>query len=331
MSIYPVAINKAEAMYLIDFIAKLKQENTYESFWFKSQAKLTKYHQYLKYIKRDYRWLLMFIVARFPLGRNLGNFCYRDRSNKTDDHQNIASIFKDLDINQVVLAIKENGCCLGITLPADILQEILEFAYSTPISVDENPQLKFKLDEKKQAAIKYNQDILIGNYLDANTNCLALKKLGSDAKLQAIAGKYLGNEPVLIRSQMGWCFVGEKEAYAQKGEIGNPLVLFHYDLDDYRALKFFFYLTEVNSLSGSHLCVAGSHKKRKFIHYILRSQSDRDIADYYGSDNIVNICGTPGFGFAEDPFCFHRGSPPVNSPRLMIQLEFALHDYGMWN
>ena len=130
---------------------------------------------------------------------------------------------------------------------------------------------------------------------------------------------------------MGWCFTGEKEAYSQKGEIGDPLVLFHYDLDDYRALKFFFYLTDVDCLSGSHLCIAGSHKKRKLLHCISRCQSDKNIFNYYDSESIISISGQAGLGFAEDPFCFHRGSPPVNSPRLMIQLEFALNDYGKWN
>ena len=130
---------------------------------------------------------------------------------------------------------------------------------------------------------------------------------------------------------MGWCFTGKKEAYSQKGVIGDPLVLFHYDLDDYRALKFFFYLTDVDSLSGSHLCIAGSHKKRKLWHCISRCQSDKNIFNYYDSESIISVSGPAGFGFAEDPFCFHRGSPPVNSHRLMIQLEFALNDYGKWN
>ena len=129
---------------------------------------------------------------------------------------------------------------------------------------------------------------------------------------------------------MGWTFVGSEEDYSQKGEIGSPTILYHYDLDDYRALKFFFYLTDVDSLTGSHRCVAGSHHRRKLSHYFLRGQTDQEIAEYYGADSMTEICGAAGYGFAEDPFCFHRGSPPVKAPRLMIQLEFAINDYGMW-
>lgn len=315
-------------MYFLNVVSKFKQKFVYRNFPLNIQAKFFKYYQW--YVKRDFRWLLMFVISRFTIGRNLATFCQRDRTCKIHDGNNAASIFKDLDINQVVASINENGFSSGLQLPQKTLQEILEFAYSEEISVDDNPQLTFKLAEKKEAEVNYNQKILIGNYIDAYSKCIALKKLGDDANLIAIAAKYLGSDPILVRCQMGWCFTGEKEAYSQKGVIGDPLVLFHYDLDDYRALKFFFYLTDVDSLSGAHICIAGSHKKRKLLHCISRCQSDKDILNYYDSESIISISGPAGFGFAEDPFCFHRGSPPVNSHRLMIQLEFALNDYGKW-
>ena len=316
-------------MYFINVVSKFKQKFVYKNLPSNIKAKFFKYYQW--YVKRDFRWLFMFVVARFTIGRNLATFLKSDRASKIHDGNNAASIFKDLDINQVVASINEYGLFSGLQLPQKTLQEILEFAYSAEISVDDNPQLTFKFAEKKEAEVNYNQKILIGNYIDAYSKCLALKKLGDDANLIAIAAKYLGSDPILVRCQMGWCFTGEKEAYSQKGLIGDPLVLFHYDLDDYRALKFFFYLTDVDSLSGSHLCIAGSHKKRKLWHCISRCQSDKNIFNYYDSESIVSISGQAGFGFAEDPFCFHRGSPPVTSHRLMIQLEFALNDYGKWN
>lgn len=235
-----------------------------------------------------------------------------------DDVNHATSIFDELDVDVATQSIKKQGYYLGLQLPQNIVQEILEFAYFADIYVDGNPRLKFKYAEKEQAAQKYNLNILIGNYLDVTSQCAALEKLRSDSKLNVSAAKYLENQPVLVRSQLAWNFIGNKEDYAQKGPIGSPTILFHYDLDDYRALKFFFYLTDVDSLSGSHRCVAGSHNQRKLMSCFWRSQSDQEIANYYGSDNIIDICGPAGFGFAEGPFCFHRGSPPVTSPRLMI-------------
>jgi hypothetical protein len=158
-----------------------------------------------------------------------------------------------------------------------------------------------------------------------------LKQLKNDPKLIEIAAKYLSSTPVCIRADLGWSFIADSQAYQKIGKFGIPLTLFHYDLDDYRAVKFFFFLTDTDDSSGSHLCIRGSHKKRSLLHFIFRSSSEESIINYYGNDNLVNIYGKAGFGFAEDPFCFHRGTPPVNNPRLILQLEFALKDYTIWS
>ncbi|MEM7593808.1 MAG: hypothetical protein AAF383_20240 [Cyanobacteria bacterium P01_A01_bin.83] len=313
-------------MNLINIIRKSNKAGSKRFYRFK--YKLFKCYQWI--VKRDLRWLLVFTVARFPIGRNIATWLHRQLSSKRNNIQNTASVFNDLDIDLAVASIKKNGYYLGLQLPQNYLQEILEFAYSEEISVDNKPKLNFRFADKQQAEIDLKQNIIIGSYLNAPSKCLALKKLGNDGKLKEIASRYLENEAILVRSHLGWCFPGKKEAYAEKGDLGNPLLLFHYDLDDYRALKFFFYLTDVDALSGSHLCIAGSHQQRKLQHYLSRSQSSKDIMKFYGSKRLIRISGRSGFGFAEDPFCFHRGTPPVTSPRLMIQLEFALHDYGKW-
>ena len=341
---------------MANIVGNLERKLSVKALWSKGKAAFEKYYLYYLNLKRDRRWLLMFIVARFPMGRALGTFSYRDRlvvkegiyspaklletypiqaSSKNNNvtysiPTQATSIFKELDSTAIVESMKKNGYCLGLQLPQLILKEILEYAYTANISIDGNKNFNFKYSAKDRASKQYNREILIGNYLAINSECMAMQKLVQDPKLREIAAGYLGKEPVLVRSQMGWTFIGSAKAYARKGEIGSPTILFHYDLDDYRAIKFFFYLTDVDSNSGSHRCVSGSHKKRKLIHYILRSQSDQEIANYYGSENIIEICGKAGLGFIEDPFCFHRGSPPTTAPRLMIQLEFALNDYGMW-
>ncbi|MGL5832969.1 MAG: hypothetical protein ACRC1Z_07015 [Waterburya sp.] len=335
----------------------------------KLKIKLKEYYEYLLIFKGDYRWLLVFIIGRLPWGRTLGKFFYSDRRARRDpkglaiasasakayplkfpeenratwgsSHHHLTaeqkharerklSIFQDLEPEVAVKSIEQDGYYPGLQLPGTILKELLEYADTADISIDGKSGFEFKYGDRNQAAKKYKCEILTGNYLAVNSECSAMQKLTNDPKLREIAGKYLGKEPILVRSQMSWTFIGSKEAYAQKGVIGSPTVLFHYDLDDYRTLKFFFYLTDVDSFSGSHRFVVGSHKKRKLSHYLFRSQSDEAIADYYGAENVVDICGQAGFGFAEDPFCFHRGSPPATAHRLMIHLEFALNNYGVW-
>jgi hypothetical protein len=320
-------------MYFVDILAKLNQKAFLEFFGSKGKVKLKEYYEYFLIFKQDQRWLLMFIIARLPWGRTLGKFFYRDRhltAEQSYAKERNLSIFPDLEPEVVLESIEQDGCYPGLQLPEAILKELLEYADTADISIDGKSGFEFKYGDKNQAAQQYKCEILTGNYLAVNSECLAMQKLANDPRLREIAAKYLGKEPILVRSQMSWTFIGSQEAYTQKGVLGSPTLLFHYDLDDYRTLKFFFYLTDVDSFSGSHRCVAGSHKKRKLLHYLLRSQSDQAISDYYGAENIVDICGQAGFGFAEDPFCFHRGSPPATAHRLMIHLEFALNNYGVW-
>ena len=325
---------------MFNIINKLERKSLFEAWQSRIKLILYRYYQYSRIIKGDRRWLLMFVIARFPWGRATGTLFYSNgiRLGKETSQKIVSKIdygnstFEEVDVELVTKSIDRDGYFLGLKLPQSMVGEILEFAYSTDINADGNPDWKFKYSNREQAASKYNIDILVGNYATEDLQkCTAFNNLTKDSKLSAIAAKYLNSKPVLVRSQMNWNFVGDKAAYYRKGDIGTPTVLFHYDLDDYRAIKFFFYLTDVDSLSGSHRCVAGSHRRRKLVHCILRGQSDRKIEQYYGAENIIEICGSAGFGFAEDPFCFHRGSPPVTSPRLIIQLEFALNDYLLWN
>lgn len=320
-------------MYLVNILEGLDRQLLYKFFLLKIRLKLQKYYQYFTLFKGNYRWLLMFVIARLPWGRNLESFFISDRyltQERNNSATKVSSVFESIDSAIAVKLIKRNGYYLGLQLPSQILTEFLKYANTANISIDGKRGFEFKYSDKNQAAQQYNCEILTANYLAVNSECIAMQQLIHDPKLKEIATKYLGKKPVLVRGQMGWTFVGSKQAYALKGEIGIPTIKFHYDVDDYRALKFFFYLTDVDFFSGFHRCVAGSHKRRKLLHYIWRSQSDQAIVDFYGVENIIDICGAAGFGFAEDPFCFHRGSPPVTTPRLMIQLEFARHDYGMW-
>jgi hypothetical protein len=108
--------------------------------------------------------------------------------------------------------------------------------------------------------------------------------------------------------------------------------VFHYDLDDYRFIKFFFYLTDVDLYSGPHVLIRGSHKNKKLSHQLLgvrcASKPDEDIVGCYGAENLVTICGPAGLGFAEDATCFHKGTLPTQKERLLLQIEFAINNYG---
>lgn len=279
-----------------------------------------------KGLTKNPKWLLMRKVARFQAGRTIRYFLTRKSklSQLTIDGSN--SSFTNVNVNEVVNQLKDDGIVLGINLPHCVVKEIVEFAESTLCYANRKPELGFYYHQKEQAQTQTKKQFIIGSYFNTSSLCPAINKLQNDAKLLAIAAKYLEREPVHQGSLLWWSFPGER-TYQQLSSNGQ---LFHYDLDDYRFIKFFFYLTDVDKQSGPHICVRGSHKQKKFSHLILRKrETDEDIIKYYGEKSLITIYGQAGFGFVEDGLCFHKGIAPTHKNRLILQIEFATTDYGM--
>jgi hypothetical protein len=138
-----------------------------------------------------------------------------------------------------------------------------------------------------------------------------------------LAALYLGCSPIYQGSRFWWTRPGE---IADPTETGSR---FHYDLYDYRAVVFLFYLTDVDQHTGPHVCVRGSHRLRSWSEQIhpRRHRSDDEIIRSYGAARIVTICGPAGMVIAEDPFCFHKVMLPIKGERLAAQLLYTGSDF----
>jgi hypothetical protein len=80
----------------------------------------------------------------------------------------------------------------------------------------------------------------------------------------------------------------------------------HRDYDDFSALAFFVYWTDVREDDGATLYVPGSH---------LSSRADRGARDF--------LTGEAGSLFALDPFGLHAGNRSVESARLVTWIRFG--------
>jgi len=279
-------------------------------------------------IKKNPRWFLMRKIGRFSAARSLMSLFYKRPSKSYELSTNEQTFFQDINVDAVVESLEKNGICIGINLPQNIVQEILDFAMSTTCYGNRKPELSFYYSEYEQVQAKHTQPILVGAYYNTASLCPVIKNLENDPTLLAITAKYLNAEPVHLGTSLWWSF----PTSARPAQQAKAAQRFHFDLDDYSFVKFFFYLTDVDEFSGPHICIRGSHKKHKFLHQLLRGRSpEKDIVDYYGAENVMTICGEAGFGFAEDTIAFHKGTPPLTKSRLILQIEFATHNYGMQN
>lgn len=280
-----------------------------------------------KGLTKNPRWLLMRKISRFQTGRSIMRYFLKGSAKSYQSPVNYShSLFQDVDVDEVINNLKTDGLYLSITLPKEVVKEIVEFANSTACYGNRKLDMVFYNQQKEKVQTQLGKRFVVGYYFNTALLCPAIKKVQNDPKLLAIAAKYLEQEPVHQGNQLWWSFAGETTDW----ERSKAAQMFHYDIDDYRFLKFFFYLTDVDADSGPHVCVRGSHKKKNISHLLLRKrETDEDIINYYGRESIVTIYGQAGFGFVENPLCFHKGITPTHQDRLMLQIEFATTDYGM--
>lgn len=238
------------------------------------------------------------------------------------------SLFADIDQRAFVQELEENGVAFGLKLPGSIVEEINAWARKNVSYADRDVQLGFALNEHADAQSKLKKPILVSQYFNTTSDCDAISRLANDPGLLRIAATYLKSLPTFVGANLWWTFPVD----ALEADRDKHAHVFHRDVDDFKFFKFFFYLTDVPPGEGAHVCVAGSHRnppKSKFADpWVLRRYSDPEIENAYPATQIMEICGKAGEGFAENTLCIHKGSTPRTKPRLLLQLQFALFDYG---
>jgi hypothetical protein len=246
--------------------------------------------------------------------------------------------YKDLDIRgvlgindraqleQVVQDIDENGYhVFSSKLPDEMVQAIYHYAKSTPVgylktTAEQTGSLPEKVlfDEKNPISPRYDfsqQQII---------ECETLQKLIFDPSILAVAQGYLKTKPLLDLIAMWWSapFHG-----AAKSEAAQ---MYHFDLDRIKFLKFFFYITDVDSETGPHCYVRKSHKRLPPTLLKDGRHTDADVEAAFGKENMVELCGERGSIIAVDTRGLHKGKDLTRDKRLLFQIEFANSMFGQY-
>ena len=233
------------------------------------------------------------------------------------------TIFAGADATRIVAAVQADGIFPGLQLPGTITREIHDFALTTPCYGNMDRRLEFLAPDHAAAEALFDRPLLTGHYFDQVERCPALTAVRQDALLHAVATAYLGPQARLAAARLWWSFPTkprEEDLHLASQDR------FHFDLDDWQTLKFFFYLTDVDQDAGPHVYIRGSHRHRLWRHQLtlLVGQPTEDVVAAYGADNILSVTGRSGLGLAEDPFGFHMGTAPRRTPRLMMEIAFGV-------
>ena len=137
--------------------------------------------------------------------------------------------------------------------------------------------------------------------------------IANDSKVLNAVSQYLGVNPVIANINCWWSF-GNRES-AKEAQF------YHRDLDDYKFVKLFFYLTDVTEESGPHIYVKGSHKINKLLE--LRRFTDKEVEETFSADKITTLTKTKGSCFLEDTYGIHKGQLPLSGNRLLLQVQYS--------
>jgi hypothetical protein len=212
-----------------------------------------------------------------------------------------------------------------LKLPNQVVAAIVRFARTTTCygNLERSCPIVVGETESQRRTIG-GQKILVAHFFEAVENCQEIRRIRSDSTIRFMAQSYLGHHARLTSSRLWWSFpADEPDELVLKRASQDRL---HFDMNDWKSIKFFFYLTDVGSGDGPHVYVRGSHRRKR-----LRDQltlfvgKEKDgLEQFYGKSAVTRIHGPAGMGFVEDPFGFHMGTVSTRRARLMLEVEFGL-------
>lgn len=160
----------------------------------------------------------------------------------------------------------------------------------------------------------------VAAYSDADTvNCPHVLQLANDERVLRLVGGYFKCRPTISNLSLWWSL--------KTDEAPEEAENFHRDIDDWRQLKLFIYLTDVDDDLGPHVFVRESHRIRQSLD--TRRYSDEEVISGFGAGRIVTFTGPMGTCFLENTFGLHKGKTARGGNRLLLQVLYTLNPLGV--
>lgn len=212
-------------------------------------------------------------------------------------------------------------------LSEELIQELIQVTKTTPALLRKMDQQSGEMKVKREI---YNPSQVQAVRYDYESNELlkskVVQKLISDLSVQAVAKSYLNANPIMDIVTMWW------HTDFQKTPDSNAAQYYHFDMDRIKWLKFFFYLTDVNTDTGPHCFIRGTHQAQNIPQEILNQGyvriTDDQIQKHFRPEDIKEFSGPRGTIIAEDTSGLHKGKHVHSGHRLIFQLEFAVSMFG---
>lgn len=232
------------------------------------------------------------------------------------------SLFHDISPTAIAQELQQEAVSFCLSLPHENVREIYRFACETPCW---EPGFDGEF---------YAADVVEGHLNGARQsfrglvknphNCPQIKSLTQDPTLLEIVRSYLKYWPNKMTCHLSWSFAVDLPESEQKKRY--PPLNCHYDVAGYNFMTAYFYITDVDADHGAHVMIKKSHNHKPLSALFVPGAGThlaKKVVDYYGTANKLVIEGKAGFGFVQDPSCFHWLLPPTEGRRLLLQIRYA--------
>jgi len=282
-------------------------------YWYKIFNK-TPWYSYLSLRK-------LFYTSNTQFNKRVSERIAKENSVYTIKPSGILGNLSDGEVKKISDEIQRNGYYV---FPAFLGEETIE--YLTQLSFRTKAKLipapkegegsdYFKRGNEKAIKYQYFEEDLIQDHV--------IQKLICDPSILAVSQAFLKSKPVIDLISMWWSTAVSKQASSEVAQ------LYHWDMERIKFLKFFFYLTDVDTDTGPHCYVKGSNNG--FPATVRRDGRilDEEINKAYPKENLVEINGKRGSILAVDTSGFHKGKNLKRADRLLLQFEFANSLFGI--
>lgn len=285
------------------------------------QRALARFPTYRTYIRERPDWLWVLVCGRMLALRKLERRFNHARVRPLGSI--VGTRLRVQMPDRIIPELIHDGASTRFWLTPEDVETIRAFAIETPCATRADPATTFLAIDVSELNRGRPHDILTAYFFEKVEQCPLIGILQDDPLLRGVARAYLGSDPRHIRTRLWWSFPAQRVRDADLHAAAQGK--YHFDLNGFRTLKFFFYLSDTDLRSGAHGYIAGTHRTRRLRHQLtfMVGHDEGRLRECYGSDSFRIIEGPAGTGFVEDPFLFPIGHRCEDRARLLLEIEFG--------
>jgi hypothetical protein len=148
----------------------------------------------------------------------------------------------------------------------------------------------------------------------------------ADHSILHVSQSYLASRVTLETCAMWWLPVfGRAPSFAAAQQ-------FHYDMDRWKWLNWFLYLTDVDAGTAPHTIIQRSHQRLAKPGPILARgyvrMDDAELGQHYPQGDFLELTGKAGTLMAVDTRVWHKAKIPTTGERLILEIVCCTSMFG---